>query len=160
MKVIELTKGQVAIVDDEDFERLAQWRWHLSSNGYAIRMKYKGDGKHGRFQINMHQEILGKAPKGMMLDHANGIRTDNRRCNLRFATIAQNNANSKVQRTSILGIKGVNKVISRKGRVRYRAQITVNDKNRHIGLFETPEEAHAAYCAAATAAWGEFARFN
>lgn len=85
MRVIELTQGRVAIVDDEDFAELAQYRWHYSSStGYARRC-VRGTRK----VVYMHRSIL--MPRdGMKTDHRNGEKLDNRRINLREASAAQN----------------------------------------------------------------------
>lgn len=90
------------------------------------------------------------------IDHINGVRNDNRIANLREATKSQNAANQGVMVTNELGIKGVR---WRPKDHLYAATIYVNGKNRHLGSFKTSDEAHQAYCEAAKAAFGEFARF-
>lgn len=156
MKVIELTKGQVAIVDDEDFERIAQWRWHINTQGYAVRKRRNPDGS--KTTLLMHREVLN-APKGVFIDHRNMHRTDNRRENLRITSRAGNRANSRANKGTKVGLKGV---ILIKGAIRkpYCAQIRYEGKTRHIGVFATAQEAHEAYCKAALERHGEFARFN
>lgn len=106
----------------------------------------------------MHRVIMD-ARQGVIIDHKNRDQMDNRRCNLRVATHAQNAANSKSKNTNQLGIKGVK--MMKDGRPRpYMAQMTAGGKHFMLGYFATPEEAHSAYCSAATTAFGEFARFN
>lgn len=156
MKCIELTKGKVAIVDDGDFERIAQWRWHVDKNGYAVRKNYNADGT--KTHILMHRVVLNAA-KGIIIDHKNRDVRDNRKENLRICTTGQNIANSKVHKNNLLQVKGVTFSKTAKSRP-YRAQIRYSNKTRHLGCFGTAEEAHEAYCKAATAAHGEFARFN
>jgi len=87
------------------------------------------------------------------LDHINGTRDDNRWCNLRAATRAENNRNVKIKNTNAIGAKGVT---NHKGR--YRARITVDGKGVHLGYFGCPTAAHLAYCKAAKEYFGEFAR--
>lgn len=87
------------------------------------------------------------------IDHSNLKRDDNRISNLRLANHSKNRANSAKQPNNTSGFKGVVKKANR-----WRAQITCNNKTRYLGSFATPTEAHAAYLAAATAAFGEFAR--
>lgn len=89
------------------------------------------------------------------IDHINGIRDDNRFVNLREATRAQNMANSRRLHSNTSGFKGVS-FDKRDGR--WRAYIRGNQRRHHLGSFDTPEEAHAAYCAAAAELFGEFAR--
>lgn len=90
------------------------------------------------------------------LDHRDGDPTNNRQTNLRSATHFQNMRNKKPHRGKALP-KGVS--WSKAGN-RYRASIFINNKQRHLGLFDDPSDAHSAYCAAATKAFGEFARFG
>jgi hypothetical protein len=158
MRVIELNKGRVAIVDDEDFEYLAQWRWHVIKKGeiyYARRSVCPKPGK--KRGIYMHMAILRGGPEGQMVDHKNTDGLDNRRCNLRFATKAQNMRNRGKQKNNSTGFKGVS--IGRQIGT-FRACIKVDKKYISLGQFKTAEEAHAAYCAAAKELHGDFARFN
>jgi HNH endonuclease/AP2 domain len=163
MKCIELTRGYVAIVDDEDFEYLAQWRWHARTQRhgvYAARSVNfrKEDGKHSCITLYMAVAIMNP-PQGMVVDHKSGMTLDNRRSNLRIATRKENCRNRKIQKTSKIGKKGV----CIKPRLRSRpfvARIVKDGKRVHLGCFATAEEAHAAYCSAAKEIHGEFARFN
>lgn len=88
-----------------------------------------------------------------MIDHKNRDRTDNRWENLREATRSQNNANRRASSTH--GFKGAT-FNRRQGR--WMAQTKVNGKRVYLGYYDTPEEAHAAYVAAAERYFGEFAR--
>ncbi len=92
------------------------------------------------------------------LDHANGHRLDNRFCNLRIASPKENAQNRKTRRDNVSGYKGV---CFRKDRktLQYQALICIDTgRKKHLGFFETPEEAHAAYAAAALENHGKFAR--
>lgn len=97
--------------------------------------------------------VHGKLPK--YIDHINGDGKDNRPCNMRPATIRQNNCNRTKQSNNSCGFKGVN---WHKETGRWRARITLHGKSNSLGLFDTPEEAHKAYCVAANQLHGEFAR--
>lgn len=85
------------------------------------------------------------------IDHMNGIRLDNRLSNLREATQSQNNAN----RPPVSGLKGV---YFHKRAGRWAAQIKQDGEVTYLGLHDTPQQAHAAYCEAAERLFGEFAR--
>jgi hypothetical protein len=79
------------------------------------------------------------------VDHANGIRIDNRWSNLREATGSENQQNHKINCNNTSGYLGVCKFT---GTNRWLAQIAVNGRNKYLGLFDTPKAAHAAYLAA------------
>ncbi len=146
MKLISLTRGRFAVVDDDDYELLSKLKWCVNGKGYATR---KIDGK----VITMHRFILN-CPNGLQVDHANANRLDNRRCNIRVASRAQNQQNSKARKGAV-GLKGVS---FEKGPDRYRARITVAGKTIYLGCFLSAESAHEAYATAATKHFGEFAR--
>lgn len=158
MKAIQLTKGFVAIVDDEDFEALAQYNWCYSGHkdgGYAVRRKKLPDGSAKK--VYMHREIAGNFAEGKCVDHRNGNKLDNRRENLRACTHAQNSYNYGKKPSNKSGFKGVHWHSQRK---KWTAQISVDKKIRHLGLFNTPEEAAMAYNAAAIRLHGDFANIN
>lgn len=90
------------------------------------------------------------------VDHQNLNREDNRWCNLREATRSENHANRRVRKDNRCGLKGV---CLHKQSGLWMMQIKMNVEKR-TKLFRTPEEAHAAYCAAAEKIHGEFARWT
>ena len=135
MKEINLTKGQVAIVDDEDFDYLNKWKWFAQKSGntfYAARTIRK-DGK--KIQIYMHRIILNPT-NGLEIDHINRNGLDNTRCNLRAVTHRENMWNSRTRRKYLGVHHDCNK---------YFATININGKNIHLGGYYTPEEAEKAY---------------
>lgn len=89
------------------------------------------------------------------VDHRDLNSDNNRINNLRVATYSTNGANSRERHRSHVGLKGAYLV---KSTGRWFAQITVNRKSRRLGTFDTPEQAHVAYVAAAAKIFGEFAR--
>ncbi len=89
------------------------------------------------------------------IDHANGIRTDNRWSNLRLATQTQQNANMATRADNKSGFKGVSR---NRGNKKWRARIAVEGKQLLIGVFDCPVTAHAAYVRAASELYGTFAR--
>jgi hypothetical protein len=88
-----------------------------------------------------------------MIDHRDGNPSNDRWENLRRATRSQNSANRRLHRNNTCGYKGV----SRDGG-RWRAAICKNGRRHHLGIFSTPQAAHAAYAKAARKLFGEFAR--
>lgn len=142
MKRIVLTQGKVALVDDEDFERLNQFKWYAKKHRntfYAGRNSPWINGKH--YQIMMHWEIIGRPPKGMMSDHCNGCGIDNQRSNLRFVTNRQNQQNMRNTNKSSR-YPGVSWFKARK---KWRVQIKINGIQKHLGLFTDEYEAFEVY---------------
>lgn len=150
MKEIELSRGQMALVDDEDFDWLSQWKWSYAPVGYAVR-RYEGK------IILMHRLIMD-APKGKRVDHINMNGIDNRRINLRICSHRENLLNRGKQRNNTTGYKGV----SYCSRIdKWRASIRDdNARDLHLGYFKTPEEAALAYNISALKYHGEFAHLN
>ena len=109
----------------------------MNGNGYR-RINVAGR------KLYEHQCVFamthGRLPVGV-IDHINGDKTDNRPENLREGTQAQNLQNQRAPaRTNKVGLLGVSQK-----RKKYLAQIKTNRRAVRIGLFDTPEEAHAAY---------------
>jgi len=90
-----------------------------------------------------------------MIDHRDGNPANNRWSNLRVATSSQNNANRCRPRHNTSGFKGVHFNAQRR---KWAATICKDWRTIYLGLFLTPEAAHAAYVAAARKLFGEFAR--
>lgn len=162
-KYIPLSKGQVAIVDAADYEWLMQWKWfansHHTGDFYAARNLKRIKGVK-RQAIKMHRAILGlESGDPRQGDHKNGNKLDNRRSNLRVASVSQNQINRIKQRNNTTGFKGVCPTTSRGSRrVRYESRISVDGRTIQLGTFATPEEAHVARCAVINKYHGDFAR--
>lgn len=155
LKQIPLTKGRFALVDDEDYEVLSAFKWHVNSNGYALRSTRLNGVKR---DIRMHRLLMGLAPDDdRLVDHIDGDPLNNQRANLRLATWSQNCRNRKMQSNNSSGFKGVR---WHSKDLRWVAQIVVAGRRKHLGNFRTREEAHAAYCKAAVELYGEFANFG
>lgn len=169
-RAIPLTKGRVAVVDEEDYEELSRWKWHVvkSRNGreYAARRAATCEAGE-RKQITMHRQILGPPPShAPLVDHKDGNGLNNRRSNLRCATSQQNNQNKSRRRSGHSSqYKGVtqNKRLG-KGWSAYIADGPVGPNGRagtrFLGNFATEEEAARAYDAAALVSFDEFAALN
>lgn len=100
--------------------------------------------------------MTGEAPPpGMEIDHIDGDGLNNRWSNLRLCNKSQNQANSRLRRTNTSGFKGVCWHGQHK---RWMARIHHKGRQIHLGLYDTPEAAHEAYCSRARVLFGEFAR--
>lgn len=157
MKVIELTRGKKAIVDDEDYEKVTNFSWHFNPNGYAE--SYFVDQETGKtICIRMHRMIMG-AEKNQMIDHVNGNGLDNRKENLRFCTRSQNAVNSKLNKNNSSGFKGVCRAKNSTAKI-WKAQVQTKRKPIYLGLFENPIDAARAYDETIERIFGEFALTN
>lgn len=141
MKLVPLTRGLFAKVDDQDFDAVSKWKWHAFQGSrnktfYAVRSERIGGRK---VTIWMHR-FINETPDGFVTDHRNGDGLDNQRGNLRSATHQENMVNNS--RHVSRNPRGVSWHKSNKCWV---AQITVNRKNIYIGRFQSSEEAARAY---------------
>ena len=156
MKEIVLTQGKVALVDDEDYEYLNQWKWRTTKSRkkyYASRASYVS-GK--RKTIFMHRVIMN-TPVGMETDHIDGNELNNVRSNLRIVTSRQNKLNVKpYANRKYVGVY----IYHKKGHSYIKASIHHNGRNISLGNYPSEEEAALAYNEAALKYRGEYAYLN
>ena len=140
-----------ASIDASDLHLVKKYKWCVNKdNIVATRLDE-------RTMLSIWHLIIGHPPEGMEVDHRNRNRLDNRRCNLRFATRLQNQANLSTRVNSETGFKGVN---FDKRRGKYRARIGHNGMQIHLGTFVSKLDAARAYNEAAAEHFGEFACLN
>jgi hypothetical protein len=154
VREIPLTQGKAALVDDEDYDRVAALNWCAT--------KYDGDLFYARctsLDVDLHRFILD-APRGLRVDHKNGDGLDCQRSNLRYATVSQNAQNKRRSRLSRWPYKGITHMGPRFKSKPFRAVIKLDGVHRHIGTYATAEEAARAYDQKARELFGEFARLN
>jgi hypothetical protein len=160
-KQISLTRGLFAIVDDDTFDYLNQWKWYAykkkkqSKSYYAARSEWNSGDVNC---IKMHRLIMGLDNRSIgIVDHKDRNPLNNQKSNLRICTLLQNNYNkSKREGTSSKYI-GVGFY---KSSGKWRATIAENGKTSHLGTFLTEEEAGIAYNKIALERYGEFAVLN
>lgn len=143
MRKIQLTQGQVALVDDDMYEELNQHKWCVDKGGntfYAQRQLPTINGK--RHKIKMHHAIIGKPPKGFEIDHKNGQGTDNQRHNLRFVTRRQNQQNQRNGKKKSSKYPGV---YWDKRDKKWIAKIQIDGKSSNLGYFVDEFEAFESY---------------
>lgn len=155
MKEIRLSPNKVALVDDEDYEYLNQFKWlpnFTRGYYYAYRLNKTENKKIG---IMMHRFIMN-CPPDKVIDHINGNGLDNRKENLRICTHSQNMCNRRKHKSlsSIyLGVSWNN------SNSKWLARIK-NIKQIYLGCYNTEEEAALVYNQKAIEIHGEYARLN
>lgn len=154
MKKIKLTKGQFALVDDEDFEKINKFKWYATFDKrkktfYAHRRPLLNGFKK---TISMHRIIMD-CPTNKVVDHINHVTLDNQKNNLRICDSKENARNSRISKKNTTGFKGV----SQYKKSKYKSYIIVNRKYIHLGVFDDKETAHNAYIKASIKYHKEFA---
>lgn len=153
---IPLTQGQVARIDDGDFDLVSPFLWFAKkgvNTFYATTNLPLPNGK--QTAISMHQVIMGDPPDGHTIDHADRDGLNNCRDNLRFATGAQQRHNTAIAKNNTSGFKGVNWHGGS-----WRARLTVNKRQVYLGSYRDPSQAARAYDAKAIELFGPFAHLN
>ena len=148
------SNGEKFLIDADKYSLIKDISWSYNSCGYVCG-NISIDGKQHR--IKLHR-LVTNCPEGMCVDHIHGsdTRYDNRSCNLRICTYAQNAQNVTCQKRNKYKAKGVS--LAKCGT--YQAQIQINGKLKYLGSFKTIKEAADAYDKAAKEHFGEFARLN
>lgn len=161
MRLISLTQGKFAMVDDRDYEFLMQWKWRAQKGQrtfYACRTIRIGVNK--RKCLMMHRLLWGVPDLEMEIDHIDQNGLNNQKYNLRIGTSAQNSMNRIGRgRSKFLGVSADSSSVKR-GKIRWIARVTNNKKRIHLGMFDLEIDAAKAYNKAAKIYYGEFANLN
>jgi len=157
MKTIQLTKGKITLVDNDDYEYLNQFNWYAAdgANTYYARRQIRIGGNK-RITYHMHREILN-VPDGLETDHRDGNGLNNQRYNLRICTHSQNSMNRIYGRKNRDGYRGI--FWHDKSKL-WVARITINKKYRYLGYYKRKEVAAIVYDLFARYYFGEFANPN
>jgi hypothetical protein len=157
MKEIKLTKGYVALVDDEDFDAMNTIRWCVTglvdSRSHKPRTIYAQHTINGKFcngvrgkatHIRMHHAIIGYPPSGFEVDHIDHNGLNNQRANLRFVTQRQNHQNISLKKktSKYAGVWWDDDAN------RWKSSIKIMGKHKRLGRFFSEEAAHQAYLSA------------
>jgi hypothetical protein len=155
---VPLTRGYEAVIDAADADVVGQYRWHAVPDlradrsvrsVYAFRTLW-GSGR----KTALHRLIL-TPPAGMVVDHISGDGLDNRKSNLRIASVAENQRNKRLRIDSKSGHKGV---FWSAQKSRWIAEIYADGEKIRLGFFRNIDQAAAAYERASLEFHGEFGR--
>lgn len=165
MKEIKLTRGYAALVDDEDYERVARFKWRAQvteHHVYGVREEHIGGGRKNRKRrsILLHRFVIGlELCEGRDVDHENRNGLDCQRRNLRVCSRAQNNQNARKQ-IRVGGRSPYKGVAFHSFSGLWLARVCVNKIQKSLGYFKTDVEAALAYDFAAREHYGVYARPN
>ena len=150
---VTLTKGYEAVIDATDVPLVEGFNWKAQIDSHTVYANRTGP-RPRRENIIMHRVLMG-FPVGLEVDHRDGNGLNNRRANLRDATVSQNRSNRKLGPGNKAKLKGVS---WHKLAGKWQAHITANKKHVYLGLFNDADAAHAAYARASAELHGEFGR--
>ena len=147
MRLVLLTRGKIALVDDDDYNCVTQYMWqaHPGRNTWYATGRIYGPGNPLGTAVSMHRFLLGMTDSAIPVDHINRNGLDNRRGNLRIVTPAQNCWNSPAHKDAFSEIKGVSFDATSIRRKRWTAYIMRNGRRKRLGYFYTEQEAALAY---------------
>lgn len=152
---IQLSRGKLALIDEDNFEYLNQWKWQFDSHGYATRRQWIAGGKGKTIKVYLHRLVMDNPVKNKV-DHINGNKLDCIRTNLRVCTHSQNlmNRGKNINNTS-----GFKNIFFDRVRNKWRVEIKVNYKPIYIGRFTNKEDAIKEQIVAEKKYFGEYS-FN
>lgn len=146
--IIELTQGRCTKVDDDFPKSILNNKFCVKSCGGKYYASTNIKGK----TVYLHR-LITNAPKGMVVDHINGDTLDNQIKNLRVCLSKENTRNQKNHPDKWQKYRGVDYM---KAKSKYRARITFNREEIHLGLFDTDLQAFRAYVNASKILFGKF----
>lgn len=155
---VESPNGDMwSLIDRDCSEMAGMWNWKFnlkkSTGTCYVERTVRNGQKFG--YVSLAQAVIGTPPDGMQVDHVNGVTTDNRRSNLRFATLSQQHQNQRINSANTSGMKGIHWM---KCRGKWQVYINKNKRKIHLGLYSDIESALAARREAEQREFGEFSR--
>jgi hypothetical protein len=156
---IQLSQGKIALVDDDDFEKVSAYKWYAAklTNKIWYAQRNVIDENTGKKKIQMLHRFIMQEFRKLHIDHINNDGLDCRKSNLRVATASQNGMNRGPSIDNLSGFKGVGWNGKSK---RWEARLFTGNRNLFLGSFSCAEDAARAYDKKARIVHGEFAYFN
>ena len=128
-------KNNMFIIDLDDLQKVRTYTWSVNSRGY-VRTTCLVGNKHK--DLRLHRFVMNCTDKNLFVDHINHNTTDNRKCNLRICTPAQNSYNVRPTAKNKSGVRGVR---FDKTKNKWLAGISINGKYKIVGTYDNIEEA-------------------
>lgn len=153
---LQNTSSLYACVDDDDFQLLKRYKWHLDGGYASFTAHVPGTGEKVVKSVNMHRLIMMVVSPREVVDHIDGNPLNNTRANLRVVTQQQNTWNSRIRRDNTSGYKGVSKHTDGK----WCAYVAADRHRLNLGLYTDLEEAAWMRDQFALALHGEYAKTN
>jgi len=154
MEYITLTKGFVAIVDDEDYDKVIKYNWYAQTTINRPTYAVHDTCTAGNRLLFLHN-LVNPPPKGFTNDHIDRDGLNCQKLNLRFATYSQQNANRMFQKKPSSGYRGVYKI-----KRLWVVYVKLDNRNIYGGGYEDVIDAAKAYDDLATKLRGDFAVLN
>ncbi|HNC58874.1 MAG TPA: AP2/ERF family transcription factor [Leptospiraceae bacterium] len=148
---IRLKNDVYALIDLDDLEKVSKYRWCYYTNKTTGYSTVRATKKSKSSSVVIAKVIMGVVEESIIVDHIDGNTLNNKKENLRLATLAENNRNKASAKNSQVEFVGV---------VKRKTGFGANIKNRWLGTYKTAEEAARVRDVAAIEEYGEFARLN
>lgn len=157
MKLIPLTQGKFAMVDDADYDEISKHNWYTHGSRHTFYAYRKTSGSRAnRKSLIMHRVLLGVTDSTIHIDHRDGNGLNNQRSNIRVATASQNMAN----RRKIGGVSKHLGVYYNKVAKKWASAVSKNNVKYRLGYFDNENDAAIAYNKKAIELHGDFAKLN
>ena len=156
-QTLKLSQGQLATVDDVEFECVSKFKWSASRRENTYYAYHNEHTSRGLKRVYLHRFILGITDPKILVDHRDRNGLNCQRSNLRICTSSQNQANSKVSKNKIGEYKGVYWDGRRK---KWEVKIMYKRRSRFLGYFDDPVQGAKMYDLMARKLFGEFAKTN
>jgi hypothetical protein len=158
---IALKNGGVALIDDEDFELVSQYEWRWlgpEGNRYAVATYVvELNGIKYKKLISMHRLVTKCTDPNLRVDHIYGKTLDNRKSELRVCTPLENARNrTRHSSNNTNGYRGIYFDATYHGTKKWKAQISLGSRRKHVGRFDTAEQAARAFDEAAKKHYGSY----